>query len=270
MIIPFVKFQGTGNDFILIDGREQSYNSLPVKLMCDRNFGIGADGLMILQNKEGYDFEMIYYNSDGNLSSMCGNGGRCIVKWAHQLGLGNNGKFIFWAPDGMHEAHVNHNKVSLKMTDVRGWQLINNQTVELNTGSPHYVDFGIQNIHELDLISWAKNIRYNEPYLNKGINVNAVTLGNETTLSMRTYERGVENETLSCGTGVTAAVLSSYILKDKLGLNEHYFGEGKFETSMHTKGGNLSVSFETGDSHFYNIWLKGPAEFVFSGNWSLT
>lgn len=269
MNIPFVKFQGTGNDFILVDGRKQSYKSLPVKLMCDRNFGIGADGLMILQEKEGYDFEMVYYNSDGNLSSMCGNGGRCIVQWAHQLGLGNHGKFTFWAPDGQHEAIVNQRQISLKMTDVNNWQLIDNETVEINTGSPHYVHFGHPNIQELDLITWAKSVRYNEPYTNLGINVNTVELGVHTTLGMRTYERGVENETLSCGTGVTAAVLASYILRDKLGLGEYYQGKKDFNASMQTRGGNLSVSFETADNKFHNIWLIGPAEFVFNGNWQL-
>lgn len=265
MTIPFVKFQGAGNDFILIDGRNKDYSHIPVKMMCDRHFGIGADGLMVLQNKEGYDFEMVYYNSDGNLSSMCGNGGRCIVAWAHQLGLGNENKFTFWAPDGKHDAVVNEKTISLKMNPVSDWKTIDNQTIELNTGSPHYVYFGHDNIDELNLNDWAKSIRYNEPYSKLGINVNTVnTLGNNQ-LKMRTYERGVEDETLSCGTGVTAAVLASVILKDNLeGIHIH---EGNNEIKMLTKGGNLSISFEKTVEGFDSIWLIGPAEFVFAGQW---
>ena len=269
MIIPFVKFQGTGNDFILIDGREHVFSHLPVKLMCDRHFGIGADGLMILTHKPGYDFEMIYYNSDGNLSSMCGNGGRCIVQWAHSLGIKPSGEYHFWAPDGAHDAIVSNNQVSLKMNDVDQWQIIDNQTIELNTGSPHYVHFGHSNLDELNLIDWAKGIRYNQPYTEKGINVNTVTLGESTVLKMRTYERGVEDETLSCGTGVTAAVLSSFILRDILGLKQHYSDNEKHEISMETRGGKLSVSFEKNKDKFTNIWLNGPAKFVFSGTWEI-
>lgn len=265
MTIPFVKFQGTGNDFILIDGRNKDYSNIPVKLMCDRHFGIGADGLMILRNKEGYDFEMVYYNSDGNLSSMCGNGGRCIVFWAHQLGIGKNNKLNFWAPDGAHEAMVLKNTVSLKMNPVKNWIIIDNQTVELNTGSPHYVYFGHDNIDELNLNEWAKNIRYNTPYTLEGINVNTVTLLGENHLKMRTYERGVEDETLSCGTGVTAAVLASVILRDNLaGIK---IQSGMNEIRMSTKGGELSISFEKTELGFDNISLIGPAEYVFSGQW---
>ena len=265
MTIPFVKFQGTGNDFILIDGRNKDYSNIPVKLMCDRHFGIGADGLMILQNKEGYDFEMVYYNSDGNLSSMCGNGGRCIVFWAHQLGIGKNNKLTFWAPDGAHEARVHENTVSLKMNPVKNWKIINNQTVELNTGSPHYVYFGHDNIDDFNLIEWAKNIRYSTPYTQEGINVNTVNILGENHLKMRTYERGVEDETLSCGTGVTAAVLASVILRDNLvGIK---IQSGMNEIRMSTKGGELSISFEKSELGFDNISLIGPAEYVFSGQW---
>lgn len=265
MTIPFVKFQGTGNDFILIDGRNKEFTNLPVKLMCDRHFGIGADGLMILQNKEGYDFEMVYYNSDGNLSSMCGNGGRCIVYWAHQLGIGEGNKIHFWAPDGAHEAIVQNNMVSLKMNPVNDWKNIDNETIELNTGSPHYVYFGHSNIDELNINEWAKNIRYNEPYSQNGINVNTVSVIGENHLKMRTYERGVEDETLSCGTGVTAAVLASVILRDNLtGIK---LMPGINEIKMSTKGGNLSISFEQTEIGFDQIHLIGPAEFVFSGQW---
>ncbi len=265
MTIPFVKFQGTGNDFILIDGRNKDYSNIPVKLMCDRHFGIGADGLMILQNKEGYDFEMVYYNSDGNLSSMCGNGGRCIAFWAHKLGISKHKKLHFWAPDGAHEAEVNENIVSLKMNPVNSWKMIDNLTIELNTGSPHYVSFRFDNIDELNIIEWAKNIRFHEPYTQEGINVNVASILGENHLKMRTYERGVEDETLSCGTGVTAAVLASVILKDNL--EGIYIQEGNNEIKMLTKGGSLSISFEKTVEGFDNIWLIGPAEFVFAGQW---
>lgn len=268
MTIPFVKFQGTGNDFILIDGRETIYDQIPVKQMCDRNFGIGADGLMILTKKQGYDFEMIYFNSDGNLSSMCGNGGRCIVQWAHQLGIKEDGTYRFWAPDGAHEAIVKGNLVSLKMTDVKTWQVLDQQTVEINTGSPHYVYFGHENLPSLELVNWARSIRYNDFYQAQGINVNAVIYQLDPfKLSMRTYERGVENETLSCGTGVTAAVLSSFLLRDNLGLESHFKFMGSNMVHMNTKGGELSVTFEFTQDSFQNIWLVGPATFVFQGTY---
>ena len=265
MTIPFVKFQGTGNDFILIDGRNKDYSNIPVKLMCDRHFGIGGDGLMILQNKKGYDFEMVYYNSDGNLSSMCGNGGRCIAFWAHKLGISKHKKLHFWAPDGAHEAEVDENIVSLKMNPVNSWKMIDNQTIEINTGSPHYVSFGCENIDELNLIEWAQKIRYHEPYTQEGINVNVACILGENHLKMRTYERGVEDETLSCGTGVTAAVLASVILSEnRTGIK---IQSGINEIKMSTKGGNLSISFEKKEAGFDHIWLIGSVEHVYSGQW---
>ncbi len=268
MTIPFVKFQGTGNDFILIDGRKNHYDQIPVKLMCDRNFGIGADGLMVLTNKDDYDFEMIYYNSDGNLSSMCGNGGRCIVQWAHELGIKEDGNYRFWAPDGAHEAVVKGDLVSLKMTDVKTWQMLDQQTVEVNTGSPHFVYFGHTQLSTLELVEWAQSVRYNDIYQSEGINVNTVSIQRDPfRLSMRTYERGVENETLSCGTGVTAAVLSSFLLRDKLGLDHQFESSGTNNVQMNTKGGELSVSFDFKNESFENIWLIGPAKFVFKGTY---
>ena len=228
-MVHFVKFQGTGNDFVLIDGRTTIIpTTLPVKQMCDRNFGIGADGLMILQNKVGYDFEMIYYNSDGNLSSMCGNGGRCIAQWAHQLGVGNNNELKFWAPDGEHIAVIEKSQVRLKMNDVTTWKIID---------------------------------RYNETYAKEGINVNISKVIEPNHLQMRTYERGVENETLSCGTGVTAAVLAHAILHGSI------LGDKKQIVHMETPGGKLALEFEKTENGFENIWLIGPAEEVFSGQW---
>ncbi len=256
--IPFVKYQGTGNDFILIDGRFTEY-SLDVAKMCDRRFGIGADGLMILKLTEGYDFEMIYYNSDGNLSSMCGNGGRCIAHWAHSLGLSKDGRLSFYAPDGAHEALVEGNWVKLRMIDVLDWEIKSHEVICMNTGSPHFVHFNASNSNEsinaFDLVSWAKGIRYSDEYQKEGINVNRAVVTAENALSMRTYERGVEDETYSCGTGVTAAALSYAIMKN-LERGEIY---------VSTRGGDLSVNFEHKKSGFVNIWLNGPAEFVFNG-----
>lgn len=255
--IPFVKYQGTGNDFILIDGREKEYN-LDVAKMCDRRFGIGADGLMILKKYPGFDFEMIYYNSDGNQSSMCGNGGRCISHWAYNLGLGTNGKLSFYAPDGPHEALVIGQLVKLKMIDVNDWEIKSHEIICMNTGSPHYVEFNSQNVdplHEFDLIKWAKGIRYSDEFKKEGINVNKAEISDVNSLNMRTYERGVEDETYSCGTGVTAAALS-YAIRENL---------TQGEIKVTTLGGDLSVTFEHKKSGFVNIWLNGPAEFIFNG-----
>ncbi len=261
-MVNFVKFQGTGNDFILIDGRTNSIlNTLPIKQMCDRNFGIGADGLMILQNKVGYDFEMIYYNSDGNLSSMCGNGGRCIAQWAHQLGIGNNNKLKFWAPDGEHIAIIDKDQVNLKMNNVSSWKIIDENTIEINTGSPHYVHFTKNPIEDHPLFSWAQSIRYNEQYSKEGINVNISRVITPEQLQMRTYERGVEDETLSCGTGVTATVLAHAILQASI------LRDTKQIVHMETPGGNLAIEFSKTENGFENIWLIGPAKEVFSGQW---
>lgn len=260
--IPFVKFQATGNDFIIIDGRENDYSMLPVALMCDRKFGIGADGLMIIQNKTGYDFEMIYFNSDGNTSSMCGNGGRAISKWASLLGIGTE-TLHFWAPDGEHSAKIESNDiVRLKMNSVSQWQHEQGKFAVLNTGSPHFINLNSNSVFDIpneEFVGWAKNIRYSETYKKEGINVNNVTLMNQNKLSMRTYERGVEDETLSCGTGVTAAALT-YAL-------EHNLLNG--EINVLTRGGQLSVEFEKTDFGFENIWLIGPAKLVFSGNYNI-
>jgi len=259
--IPFVKFQATGNDFIILDGRNQDFSSIPVAKMCDRKFGIGADGLMIIQNKMGYDFEMIYYNSDGNTSSMCGNGGRAISKWASILGIGER-LLKFWAPDGEHTAEIIPNVVRLMMNNVEKWEHHPNDYCVLNTGSPHYIHLNKQDVIQIDekqFVDWAKSIRYNETFKKEGINVNSVSISSPTAITMRTYERGVEDETLSCGTGVTAAALTCAL--------ENKLNNGKIEVT--TRGGNLLVEFERSDVGFENIWLVGPAELVFSGEYYL-
>jgi len=280
MSLAFVKYEGAGNDFILIDNRGgvwQDYvassiastgseKSLIARL-CHPKFGIGADGLMLLQEKEGYDFEMVYYNSDGGKSSMCGNGGRCIAAWAFSLGIGKLEKILnFWAPDGAHTAtHLATPTqtsqlpmtewISLSMNDVDSIHELNNHSYELNTGSPHFVSIKSEDIEGIDLIAWAQGIRYNVPYTEVGINVNAVNILDDTHIAMRTYERGVEGETLSCGTGVAAAALSLATMKS--------LGGGLIHVS--TRGGDLSVAFSRSPSGFCNIQLHGPARMVFSG-----
>lgn len=254
MKIPFTKYQGAGNDFIIIDNRNNSINNLDVAKLCHPKFGIGGDGLMLLQNKEGYDFEMVYYNSDGNISTMCGNGGRCIVDFAAQNNVfkGANTKFI--AIDGKHDAVWKDSYVELHMNDVTKIEQRENAYV-LNTGSPHYVIF-TTNVDALDIVTEAKKIRYNEEFKQEGINVNFVEIVNNKTLKVRTYERGVENETLSCGTGVTACAIA---------LSKHLNFDPSDQTiSIQTPGGELEVKYSIADT-IQNVWLCGPAVKVFEG-----
>jgi len=252
--MQFFKYQGTGNDFVLIDNRELHFQG-DVAELCDRRFGIGADGLMLLQNKEGYDFEMVYYNSDGNISSMCGNGGRCIVAFAKHLGVIQN-KTSFLAIDGAHSASISEaGLVSLGMNSVQDIARDGDAYV-LDTGSPHYVK-QVPHIQDLDLVSKAKAVRYNSTYAKEGINVNFIEL-NEKGLKIRTYERGVEDETFSCGTGVTAAAISHHQI-----LGE---GEGAFEKAVEVIGGNLQVQFVYNpEAGYTQIQLIGPAMLVFEG-----
>jgi len=256
MKIEFYKYQGTGNDFVIVDNRANEYaslNSKQVKHICDRNFGVGADGLMLLGKKEGYDFEMIYYNSDGNQSTMCGNGGRCLVQFAYHRGI-NRSTYNFSAIDGDHKAEIDSDgTVSLQMQNV-DLVVYHKSYAFINTGSPHYVKFDNE-VKNIDVVTTGHEIRYSKEFALQGINVNFVESIGEDSIFVRTYERGVENETLSCGTGVTAAAL----------LSAH--NEKGFNTVMVTTlGGNLSVEFnKIDDQHFENIWLCGPAELVFSG-----
>jgi len=256
MKIVFHKYQGTGNDFVIIDNYHNEAISLTtaqIKKLCDRHFGIGADGLMFLNKKAGYDFEMKYYNADGNESSMCGNGGRCIVKFAHQTGI-HKSKYYFTAIDGEHEAEIDiDGTVSLKMKDVDKVEYHSSHAV-LNTGSPHFVKFA-QEVDNIDVVDTGRDIRYSNQFEKDGINVNFVESISEDKIFVRTYERGVEDETLSCGTGVTAAALVS-------AHNENGFNT----VDVKTPGGNLSVEFnKDDDQHFTDIWLCGPAVFVFKG-----
>ena len=251
----FYKYQGTGNDFIIIDNRSLTINltTEQVKKLCDRRFGIGADGLMLLNTKAGYDFQMIYYNSDGRLSSMCGNGGRCLVRFANDMGI-HKSVYKFLASDGIHEAEIdNGNIVRLKMQDVLEAE-IHPGYVILDTGSPHYVKFS-HDVRKMNVFEKGREIRYSKPFEENGINVNFTEIVNEGEIFVRTYERGVEDETLSCGTGVTAAAL----------VNAHN-GRGFNEVKVQTPGGRLTVEFnKTSDHSFNDIWLCGPATFVFKG-----
>ena len=256
MKIEFFKYQGTGNDFILLDNRTNRYDNLTEKqvaFLCNRHFGIGADGLMLLNLKEGFDFDMKYYNANGGEGSMCGNGSRCIVRFAARLGIRKN-NYQFMASDGEHEADIDiDGMVRLKMRDVNKVEAYTNHYV-LNTGSPHYVKH-ISDVEHMDVKNGGRMIRYSKEFEKKGINVNFVETLDEDSIYVRTYERGVEDETLSCGTGVTASALVS-------AHNDNGFNR----VEVKTPGGNLSVEFDKkDDEHFENIWLNGPANFVFKG-----
>jgi diaminopimelate epimerase len=254
--LDFFKYQGTGNDFIIIDNRAKTFKREELQLvaqLCDRRFGIGADGLMLLQNAQGYDFEMVYYNSDGRESSMCGNGGRCIVEFARILGLVKE-KAFFLATDGEHEALVKPGFISLRMNNVSKVEMGASYAF-LNTGSPHYVAF-VNDIEHYNVFEKGREIRYNDRFSAEGTNVNFVEK-HYNDLFVRTYERGVENETYSCGTGVTAAALVAS-LKNVATADDY--------CDIKTLGGKLQVKFKKHhDNSFTDIWLEGPATFVYRG-----
>jgi diaminopimelate epimerase len=257
--IPFHKYEGTGNDFVLIDQRQKKYltrqDTERIERICDRRFGIGADGLILLQSAEGYDFEMVYFNSDGRESTMCGNGGRCIAAFAKQLCVIDE-KCRFLAIDGPHEAIVSEDWVELKMSDVTTVEMGDGSFI-LNTGSPHYVVF-VEDLSDMNIVESGQVIRYSDRYRKEGINVNFVEKTADG-IEVATYERGVEDETLSCGTGVTAAAIA-------FALNDPTAKVG--EVAIATKGGKLKVRFDKKkDSCFENIWLCGPAKNVFEGNY---
>lgn len=260
MNITFYKYHGTGNDFIIIDNRDNQYDTLTskqVKFLCDRRFGIGADGLMLLKHRDGYDFEMVYYNADGNPSTMCGNGGRCLVKFAHQVGI-HKYTYRFFAIDGDHEAEIdNSNIIRLKMKDVNAVDEHPTYTV-VDTGSPHYIKF-TNDVMQTDVVHAGRTIRNSPAFAAEGINVNFVESTGQDSIFVRTYERGVEDETMSCGTGATAAALMS--AHNDIGFNR---------VEVKTPGGHLSVEYnKTGERTFQDIWLCGPATFVFKGELEL-
>ena len=254
MIIKFQKFQGAGNDFIIIDNRNQVYEFTReiVEYFCDRKFGIGADGLMLLETCPGYDFKMRYFNSDGREASLCGNGSRCIVAYAHRLGL-----FLqttrFLAADGEHQGEITPQGVRVKMNDVSRITVAPDYFF-LDTGSPHYVKV-VADAFQTDVVTAGRMIRYAPSFQPGGTNVNFIT-PTPACIRIATYERGVEDETLACGTGCVAAALSAALLN-----HDH---SGTY--TLQTKGGILKVSFkQLADNHFTDILLEGPAEFVFAG-----
>lgn len=252
--MQFYKYQGTGNDFLLFDNRDQSLqlSTVQIALLCNRHMGVGADGLMLLEQAEGYDFRMVYFNSDGRESTMCGNGGRCLVAFAKSLGIiGPTADFI--AIDGPHKATIAPGGlISLHMNPVSGIRIEVGHTI-LNTGSPHYVQV-VADVQAVDVVAEGRKIRNMPQFQPDGINVNFVQL-HDGKLKVRTYERGVEDETLSCGTGVTAAAIAATALF-----------EGIFATDIDTPGGHLVVTF-TKDSpkSAKDVVLTGPAKFVFMG-----
>ena len=255
MKIIFYKYHGTGNDFIIVDNRKGllQFSLEQIKFLCHRRFGIGADGLMLLNRKESVDFEMKYYNADGAESSMCGNGGRCLVKFAYDMGV-HKDKYFFEAVDGLHEAYFGEKGwVNLKMQNVHQVEMVEDGFT-LNTGSPHLVKMSFD-VKNKNMVEIGKNIRYSKPYVEEGINVNLVEMLHDNKIFVRTYERGVEDETLSCGTGVTASAI--ICAHNEMGFNH---------VEVETPGGKLAVDFDKiDDNHFTNIWLCGPAQFVYKG-----
>lgn len=260
MTIEFYKYQGTGNDFVIIDQRNQSLrlSSDQIKLICDRKFGVGADGMMFYSNSDDFDFSMSYFNADGKKGSMCGNGGRCLVAFSRYIG-NTNPKVKFIAVDGIHEAEVLYNDdqssyVKLKMGDLPIYK-IKDHYFEIETGSPHYVTFK-KGINQIDVFKEGKSIRNNNLYKENGINVNFVEVRQDQ-LFVRTYERGVEDETLSCGTGVTASAIAHSLNSGNTAIQQSY--------TILTLGGQLKVDFRFENKQFQNIWLSGPGTLVFKG-----
>ncbi len=254
MKIVFKKYQGAGNDFIIIDNRESIFNpddSNLITKMCDRRFGIGADGLILICKSPEYDFEMKYFNSDGFIGSMCGNGGRCSADFAVKSGIAGN-KMVFKAYDGIHKALSEDGLIRLQMNDVTVPDLIRGNYF-INTGSPHYMVF-VKNANETDVFNEGKKLRWSEDFAPGGTNVNFVEVV-ENGIYVRTFERGVEDETLSCGTGVTASAIAS-VLSGHIDRNT---------VNVKTKGGDLSVSFRISGNNISDIWLSGPATYVFEG-----
>jgi diaminopimelate epimerase len=256
MQLTFYKYQGTGNDFIMVDNRLLTFpkkDTQLIKQLCDRRFGIGADGLILLENHTTYDFKMVYFNSDGNESSMCGNGGRCLVAFAKQLGI-IEATAEFEAVDGYHYAKIIGDElISLQMKDVDRIAVHQDYSF-LNTGSPHHVQL-VSDLKNLDVKTEGAKIRYSDLYGNAGSNINFVHQLENDIFAVRTYERGVEDETLSCGTGVTAVAIAM-----------HQTGKTNYNIiDLNVEGGKLKVQFDVDKGKYTNVFLIGPATFVFEG-----
>lgn len=257
MELQFYKFEGTGNDFIIIDAWTSpvALDTNQINLICNRKFGVGADGLMILVPSENLDFEMLYFNSDGYPGSMCGNGGRCLVKFAFDKKYIKS-KVNFLAPDGEHDATLIDNEmISLGMRDVSFPKALDYNDWFVNTGSPHFIRW-VDDIQKIDVFTEGRAIRNSKEFIENGTNVNFVHVQNNE-IHIRTYERGVEDETLSCGTGVTAAVIAASFAGK--------ISESLKDVKVFTQGGELSVQFEKGLDKYFNVRLNGPAKKVFEG-----
>ena len=256
MYIDFNKYQATGNDFVMIDNRIENKIFNDEKLiqkLCDRKFGVGADGLILISEDSETDFRMRYFNSDGREASMCGNGGRCAVAFAKKLKLTSSDAVRFIAVDGLHEAIILKNTIRLKMINVVDYKKIG-ENYFIQTGSPHHVGF-YSDLKEIDVLNEGRKIRYSVKYEPEGANINFVEYI-DNLIHIRTYERGVENETLSCGTGSVAAAVATYL--------EYESTEQSFH--LQAPGGKLKVSFKKPTKgNFENVWLEGPATLVFSG-----
>jgi len=259
MTISFKKYHGAGNDFIIIDNRKKdlSLSTEQISLLCHRQFGIGADGLMLLEPHSNLDFHMRYFNSDGLEGTMCGNGGRCIAMFAFSNGIASN-KTLFCGADGEHAAEiVNENTVRLKMQDVSEINTEDEHYI-INTGSPHFVQF-VADVDHVDVTYQGRLIRKSYLQNNGGVNANFAHFVADG-IKLRTYERGVEDETLACGTGAVATAIAA----------NHWFNEDKNTYVLFAKGGTLKVSFErVSESNYQNIWLEGPVAHVFDGSINL-
>ena len=284
----FYKYRGAGNDFLIADNRDGHLSetggvlycnatgwSKPIAEICDRRYGVGADGLMLLENSDKYDFRMAYYNSDGSGGMMCGNGGRCIVAFAADRGIGH---FDFDAADGFHSANIVKDDsgvktVRLKMTDVRGmlrYQKLAGVTVPsegyfLDTGTRHYVRF-VDSLDSYDIVSEGRNIRTKAHELGPiGANVNFVEPISEGVIKVRTYEKGVEDETFACGTGIVASAMASYVHGVRPRVSEGENGRLNAMYTVHAKRDILAVSFDASSDAEWsakNVWLTGPAAFI--------
>ncbi len=255
MTLKFYKYQATGNDFVMIDNRTQIFDKNNTKLvaqLCDRRFGIGADGFILLENTPNYDFRMVYFNADGNESTMCGNGGRCIVAFAKQLGIVEQST-TFLAIDGPHDARIEGVNIYLKMQSVNEINVQEEYTT-LDTGSPHYVTLK-SDIDTMNVKTEGNKIRCSSLFLDEGINVNFLKQIHQNIFAIRTYERGVEDETLSCGTGATAAAIAMHHAKQT----------NSEKVILETKGGQLQVTFNFDGEIYNNVWLSGSAKSVFEG-----
>lgn len=254
MFLQFYKYQGAGNDFIFIDNRDATFpveKGASISGWCDRHFGIGADGLIFIEEDENTDFRMVFFNPDGS-QTMCGNGARCAVAFAKKLGIIED-EATFMACDGIHKARINEDAtVALGMLDVEKIDVFENH-VFVNTGTAHHVEL-VKNLERYPVVSTGRKLRY-ELYGEEGSNINFVEQKDQHTFYIRTYEKGVEDETLACGTGITAAAIAMH----KTGKTNESV------VNFLAKGGNLMVCFDVVEGVYQHVVLTGPARFVYKG-----